>query len=256
MLCVTCVISYGAASHSLPSPNCLTRSAPIIIRQTQLEISFTWLRDMRDPYDLKKASKKKSSTASKLDEDAAKEAEKVREGTYRRARAARKRLQAAEVQQRGTTDETKKQNEKLDNVMKGTHRTLEQTEEAKKKATDLQYAANAFDIFAPTKAACAKWKNEKSTAEPESKESEISEEEISAEAASEKEKEASGEKDEDDKTAEELRKMYKTVKHMKKETKIQSREGRKQKSKLKKLLKTQKKATAGADEAEERLKKI
>jgi len=196
---------------------------------------------MNDDQYLKNMSKrKKSSLEAELDDDTAAKAKKIEKKNYSKVKNARKKLQKAEAVHKDTTQEIKKQNEKLEGVRHS--KIAEEAERAREIAITLENEKSAVNPFSGVQSKFQQMKSKtgggggnirKMTHDNEgddNNEATMSSEMNLAddEGATKEEKE----------TNDELRKMYKTMRSIKKETKVQSRDSKKQKSKLVDIMKT------------------
>lgn len=211
--------------------------------------------DLYNLEDVKKKSKK-SEVVQELDKEIKRKAEGMERESSRKAKSARLKLEKAEERQKRTTDEMRRQNEKLENARQNAFSVYEHAGEAEKQAVTLDKDENAFDPLASTKIKYVNWANQDVQADEDVRRMkertfEGEPQEVSGEESFKQNGEyVEGEK----KTNKELFKILKSVKNITRETDIQSKEGQTQETKLKDILKTGDYAGKKIKKADERLK--
>lgn len=207
-------------------------------------------------YDLDKIDEKDNS---KLEKSIEKETKKVKRQTYNSAKKARERLQAAEQKQKGTTDEMRIQNEKLNKAQKEGIKTYKNVKKAENQAIELEEGASMFNPVSGVKSKMNKWGN-KNTIEDEEiekldakynnkKDKDVKRCKSAGDASIKENLGGNGELDD------ELQKILLTTRNIANETKVQKKVGEKQEVKLNDLSKTIKYSDEKARKADKRLKK-
>lgn len=214
---------------------------------------------MADPYNINDINQQsKNEIEQEIDEEA-KKAEKIERDNLQKSKLARKKLEKAEQKQKLTTDEMRRQNEKLENARQSAFRTYENAEEANRKVTELEKERSGFGMFASARAKVSNWAGEDAAARRDVEEMmnrtfEEGKEGTDTQSMSikiDEKEEVKGE----GKTNEELKRILKAAKNINKETEIQSKEGKKEETRLKDILKTTKYAEDPAKKATEKLEK-
>lgn len=213
---------------------------------------------MKKSYDINKAVEQKTALMEEISDEAVQEAKEIEEANYKKAKKARKELEKAEQKQKMTTEEIRKQNEKLAHGKKSAIGTLKGAEKAKAQAIALEEEKNAFDILAPAKSKVKRWnaKDTKGLGEAENMESR-DKKEMTSKSAEKEEKlgDLGGELSEEAKANEELGKIFKSVKRINKETDVQKGENKKEETNLQDIMKVSKRAKKSTKEADEKLQK-
>lgn len=216
---------------------------------------------MDDPYNIEDIDQQnKPKIEQEIDEEA-KKAEEIERGTHQKTKLARKKLEKAEQKQKLTTDEMRRQNEKLEEARQSAFKTYENAEEANRKVTELEKERSGLGMFASARAKISNWAGGDAAARRDVEEMKgrtfedgSSEAQPASTKIEEKGKVNEGVKGEKE-TNEELERILKTVKNINKETEIQSKEGKKEETRLKDIMKTTKYAEDPAKKATEKLEK-
>lgn len=197
----------------------------------------------------------------KMIEEAAKtEAVKTEKENYKKAKAARLKLEKAADVQKGTTNEIRKATANLGVADKSGIKAYENAKHAKQQANQLISEQNAFNPLANTQAGMKGWMENNAKADASIEEikkrlnQDSKEEEHSASTVSEIN--FGGKFDEEKQTNKELGKILQTVKQIDKETEIQKKEGEKEATQLKDIGKTAEYAKKEADLANKKLEKF
>lgn len=213
---------------------------------------------MNDPYTSEMKAHKQSSLEAELDNDTANKAKEIEQQNYKKAHAARKKLQEAEAVHKQTTKELELQNEKLENVKHS--KIAEEADKARENAIKFENEKNAFNPLSGAACAFKQFKSDMNDGKVRRMSHDNNDVGIGMEASEDSVthaelKDNSNATKEEKTTNDELRKMLKSLKNIKKENKIQSMHSKKQESNLTEILKTSEDAKKSVKKTENMLKK-
>lgn len=206
---------------------------------------------MRDPYERKQAEKQ-TGLMEEIEEEAERQTEKIEEENRQKTWEARKSLEKAAQKHRMTTEEMQRQNETLENARKEGFATYKHAEKAKAQAAELEHRENAFDVLASAKVKGAQWMGRDRAAEADVEQMEQRKFSEDEEPSSQQMERVSGEAEGTDKN---LQAILKNVRDIRKESARQSKETKKQETRLGDIMKTSEYAKKAAKDADERLRK-
>lgn len=198
---------------------------------------------------------KPTGLQKEIEDDAEKKlADQIEEENALNTKNARIRLEEARNLQRSTVDEMHKQNEKLSFAQKTANSTYKQSKEAREKANKLLYEKNFCTIAPNARADFTNWRENKNTSQ-ERLES-LKQKDMNSPTFLDSVKEPhlnDCEKNLENKTDRELKKLYEVTVEMNQQTEEQKQAGEQQKNLLKNVIKTSKEAHDEIKKAGEKL---
>lgn len=227
---------------------------------------------MKDPYSVEQAlqqktkpREKQNDTASmqdEIDQEIIREAERTEARNYKKAKAARMKLEKAAETQKGTTTEMKVQGEKIGAAKKAALHVHKNAEQADKLADKIEEESHMFNFSLPFVGRIKNWWSRNKKEEREIGEMEASaaadegEAEVEADEGYESEEGAAeeyvpGQR----KTDKELKKILHNVRRINKEASVQSKMASKQEVDLKDINKVNEYSKKKVDKTDFKLKK-
>lgn len=228
---------------------------------------------MKNPYDIDQAQQHKqkqktqensSSLQEEVDQEIKKEAERVEAVNHKKAKEARMKLEKSAQTQKGTTDEMRRQGEKITSAKKSALKVHSNADEANKLADNIEKESHMFNFGVPFLGRIKKWwardKNEEREIEKignEDKDEGNDKEESGYESEEYKDVENEGSEyiAGQHKTDAELYKILHSVKKINKEAESQSKLAKKQTVDLQDINKVNEYSKKKVDKADENLKK-
>lgn len=224
---------------------------------------------MKDPYTIDQALKQKtkskegSTLQDEIDQEIVKEAERTEEMNYKKAKAARMRLEKSAEVQKGTTEEMKRQGEKITHAKKSALKVHKNAEDASQLADSIERESHMFNIGVPFLGRIKKWwsKDKKEEKEIEAVQNSVNAEDADPEKGASEESETPREQTGEEyipgqhKTDSELFKILHSVKKINKEASVQSKEASKQKVDLYDINKINEYSKKKVDKTDYKLKK-